>query len=361
MNTLYILNKNVSLIDIDNTFIIQQDNKKIIINETVYNYLSEFKSKIDINLTLKKNSNNCIERKKILKKFYENMCKLEIIVPFDRNNNFNNSQLLNLEILDFEFISMLYEGKNTSIYECRKNNKDYILKLVSKSNKNFFVTNERLKNEYEILKKIQSKYVVKLFSLIENRDYSYLVLERIKGDNLNHFLKNNILELNKKILLIYNIIDAFSFLHSKGILHGDIHDKNILVNKNNLSIKLIDFEFSKSINDTSSKSRAGVDLFSPPEKMNEMIFDKFSELINFNSEVYQVGLLIYLIIFKKLPFNSKTWKQLKIEKEKYIYIENSNIESIDSILKKCLEVNPKMRYQNVTEIKTILQNNNVHL
>ena len=75
-----------SLTDVRLENIIQQDNKKIIINETVYNYLSEFKSKIDINLTLKKNSNNCIERKKILKKFYENMCKLEIIVPFDRNN-----------------------------------------------------------------------------------------------------------------------------------------------------------------------------------------------------------------------------------------------------------------------------------
>ena len=85
-----------------------------------------------------------------------------------------------------------------------------------------------------------------------------------------------------------------------------------------------------------------------------------SERSDYRSEVYQLGIIFYILLFKKLPFKALTWHELTtkilndepnydIEKQGEKAAEmpiNENIPSaIINFLKKCLSKNPKNRFE----------------
>ncbi|CAB4472837.1 unnamed protein product [Rhizophagus irregularis] len=74
-----------------------------------------------------------------------------------------------------------------------------------------------------------------------------LVLEYANEGNLRDYLRNNFasLEWNHKIQMALDITNGLKFLHSKEIIHRDLHSKNILVNNGKLLIA--DFGLSKKL------------------------------------------------------------------------------------------------------------------
>ena len=54
----------------------------------------------------------------------------------------------------------------------------------------------------------------------------------------------------------------------------------------------------------------GVFKFIPPERVFKSLDRRLREVTEFRSEVYQIGLIIYFIICKELPFMTETWKAM---------------------------------------------------
>lgn len=75
-------------------------------------------------------------------------------------------------------------------------------------------------------------------------------------------------------MIIFNLISAVKWLHSKGIIHNDLKPDNIMIEKN-LDIKIIDFGFSikKKNGQHFQKNSKGTPLYLAPEKINSVIHD----------------------------------------------------------------------------------------
>ncbi len=105
---------------------------------------------------------------------------------------------------------------------------------------------ERFKKEFITMQKLNSLYVLKVYRYDENNNEYYA--EFIDETLYNYIIKNNSkISLEKRKNLVYQIFKAFSYIHSKGLLHRDISLTNILIKHydNSDIIKISDFGLVK--------------------------------------------------------------------------------------------------------------------
>jgi Serine/threonine protein kinase len=187
-------------------------------------------------------------------------------------------------------------------------------------------------------------------------------LQYVEGMSVRKFVKNNNPPLTDRYRLIGSILDIFNHLHSKGILHGDIHSSNFLVNAQKEPML---FDFGMALDASQKKNKGGkmggVYPYAPPERVST----KPMKIFNRNptsqvAEVYQLGIIFYLILYHELPFEGTTWKNLSgsilglapVWKPKTPAGEDIPAPVIN-VLQKSLEKDPSDRYASVQEFASV--------
>lgn len=136
--------------------------------------------------------------------------------------------------------------------------------------------NEIRKDQYlqEVQKIAQLKdsRIVTIHNAWEENGCYCSSMEYIDGVTYKSWLETTH-NMSKRIHMLLKIFEAIFFYHSQGIIHGDIHSKNILVGKNN-EIHIIDFGTSiiSSYKDQ-SKHRENFLMYELVEKTLENQFD----------------------------------------------------------------------------------------
>ncbi|CAB5388159.1 unnamed protein product [Rhizophagus irregularis] len=141
-------------------------------------------------------------------------------------NYFEYSEFSNIEIIGeggFGIVKRaITDGKNRVALKC----------LIKKSSKINIKDFESLVMELKVLREVSChKNIISFLGI--SRDNGYVVvLEYANEGNLREYLtkKFKSLEWEKKIQMALDITSGLNFLHSKGIIHRDLHSKNILVN-----------------------------------------------------------------------------------------------------------------------------------
>lgn len=242
-------------------------------------------------------------------------------------------------------------------------NKEVVLKIldkremVTKSDLNYWV--KRFKQEMGILQEAQTHpSVCRLLEVFETDMAMVSVMEYIEGNSLRHWIKdpkNN--NFSKKLDIFEQITAAYAFLHTKKILHGDIHRSNILITKDNI-VKLIDFDMSyhQPLKRGELVIEGGVHEYLPPEKISDSFFDLVKDKADFRSEIFQIGILAYFIFYEKLPFKGNTWQDLaKAIREEAVELGQFSKEGIDNILLLALAKNPEDRFPTAAHLDYYLR------
>lgn len=220
----------------------------------------------------------------------------------------------------------------------------------------------RLKQEFEISTVVNrfGEYFIRPVRISTDKVHSYAVYEYFDSVTLQKFLSENRSNLTKKIVLklIKQILHAFSVIHEHKIYHGDIHSKNILVD-DNYKIKIIDFGLSNHENFELDEviNNGGMHFFCPPERIGTSMYNKFVQRTSYHAEVYQIGVIIYLVLYGKIPFRGFTWRELStdiktrdFDYKKHKAYPSLHIESyIKPVLEKALDKIPDKRFDTATE------------
>ena len=137
-------------------------------------------------------------------------------------------------------------GSYASVYKYKDEfyDKEFVLKRAKKKLDTKEL--ERFKIEYEQMKSLSSPYVTEVYRY--NGDENEYIMECMDY-SLESYLKKfqDKLDFNAKRKIVFQILNAFKYIHSKGILHRDISPKNILIKKYEdvLIIKVADFGLVK--------------------------------------------------------------------------------------------------------------------
>ncbi|GET04586.1 kinase-like domain-containing protein [Rhizophagus clarus] len=126
-----------------------------------------------------------------------------------------------------------------------------------------------------------------------------LVMEYADGGSLNNYLKEKfeLLTWDDKYKLAYQLASAVLCLHDENIIHRDLDSNNVLVSQN--TIKLADFGLSKRVEASTKKKK---DIFGTIPYMEPKKFGNRSYSLNMKSDVYSVGVLLWVISSGRPPF-----------------------------------------------------------
>ncbi|MEJ7827671.1 MAG: serine/threonine-protein kinase [Segetibacter sp.] len=383
----YKLSKNINVdsIEVDdatplefrNGYYILMDNnrsKEFLINETIKLFLDKFftpKTEIDILKELEAETQNISkEMEETCSAFFQFLCKKKILVPEDKDELPINKKPLYKQgdcVNDLRILELLSNKRNVDIYKaCDKTTGNVcVIKLLNKDKiGNNHMYEKELANaerEYTLLQNVNHiPSISKAYTFNKDHDrFAYITLEYINGIPLGHFLnETETLNMTDCLLMIKRILMAFSLLHQSDLIHGDIHPSNILVLEDK-TIKIIDLGLSRNVQVENNEviKFGGISFYMPPERINISSVKKYMKEPNLFSDVYQVGVIIYLILYNTTPFKGFIWEELSqnIKTSDAVFPDVSFLnysvpKQLINIVKKCLNKNPVERYQDATDL-----------
>ena len=185
-------------------------------------------------------------------------------------------------------------------------NTSVALKIIPKTNIKNKDTRKKIEKEVEILKKVNNnKHIIKLFEVFEDKSNVFLVFEYLEnGDLVKYFKKNPLFEESEQKYFFNKILSGIKYIHEQKIIHRDLKLDNILLDRK-MNPKICDFGISsiiipgKKIYDT-----GGTPAYLAPEVI------KAEGEVGPKSDVWSLGVLLYLLTFGIVPFKANDMQVL---------------------------------------------------
>ncbi len=162
---------------------------------------------------------------------------------------------------------------------------------------------KRFLREIEVSSSLQHPHIVSYIEHGTHNGIIYLVTEFVTGMDASRLSKHNGGRLNYKqvVSIMEQTLAALDFAHTKGFVHRDIKEQNILVDGDfpNSTAKLTDFGLSKSFQQTGMSGVtmvgdvAGTIAYMPPEQVRD-----FKE-VRPPSDIYAAGMTAYSLLTGK--------------------------------------------------------------
>ena len=222
------------------------------------------------------------------------------------------------------------------------------------------LTIKRFFREAEIIATLRHANIIDVLDVgVSDENEPYMVLEYLEGEDLATLIKRSgPLDLSAAIGVVTPVLNALATAHESGIIHRDLKPDNIFLVqplKGEPIVKLIDFGISKlmNINTLSTLTKEGAFLGTPMYMSPEQI--QAAEHVDHRSDLYSVGVIFYMILTGKLPFDANNYPSLfmKILSETPIPPKDASPDfptEVECIVMKLLRKEPKQRYQTADEV-----------
>lgn len=208
-----------------------------------------------------------------------------------------------IELEGYSIDECISDGSNSLIFKAVQNSNqtNVIIKLLKKN----YPSPQQLaqfKREYDILKYLDCDGVVKALSLIKYGNTFAIVMEDNNSVSLDRYkYKFNLLE---SLDISIQVCDILENIHRNGILHKDINPYNMIWNKENNKLRLIDFGISTRLlkeeqDSYNPNSLEGTLAYISPEQTGRM-----NRSVDYRSDFYSFGVSFYQWLTNKLPFDT---------------------------------------------------------
>lgn len=273
----------------------------------------------------------------------------------------------------YRIVSRLGAGGMGEVYLARDERLDRLtaIKILAAGMKADTDTVRRFTQEAKAAAALSHPNIAHIYDAGEENGIPFLAMEYVEGRTLN--LMTEALPLSNDDLLMsaMQIADALDEAHRKGIVHRDIKPSN-LIRSNRGQTKILDFglaklsaaaktKFAKSSTSgavpTASNSDTGAPVGSLPYMSPEQ---SLGREIDLRTDIFSFGAVLYELATGRRAFVGSTpaaiFDAILNRTPTGPRMLNPNLpESLDRIIRKCLEKDPSMRYQTASGLMADLK------
>ena len=166
------------------------------------------------------------------------------------DEDFYNDDIMGDKFEDYEILQVLSKDNKsgfTSKVRSKFNSKIYAMKKID-SKYASKVQEQYIRNEFELLKKMDFPNITKYFKYFYQDNCLYIVYEFLNNGDLGGFLDaykslDKPIDSNTLWNIFMQCISALYYIHSNNIIHKNISLSNVFMSENKI-VKLGDFRFS---------------------------------------------------------------------------------------------------------------------
>ena len=290
------------------------------------------------------------------KKFGSQVFKDELKIKVNINALINETQ--GLPTMKYKVTNKIGEGSYGAVYlafNLYTKQKVAIKRIVK--NKENEIDELELKNEINILKKLDHPNILKIIEFYSSEHSYYIITDYCANGELYDQIKYKYNE-NQLAVLFYQVLSGIAYLHTNNIVHRDLKLENILIteietnkktNDRYFWIKIIDFGTAKFFDkNKKEKSVVGSSYYIAPEVLKKSYNEK--------CDTWSIGVILYMLIVGRAPFDGSDDEEIinNIKKGKYNSQHKKLLESseeVQDLVKNLLQIDVKKRFSAIEALK----------
>ncbi|WP_372370391.1 protein kinase [Candidatus Uabimicrobium sp. HlEnr_7] len=232
--------------------------------------------------------------------------------------------------------------------------RNFALKILLSANAGE-TDNRRFLREGKAISELNHPNIVKIYAMGEENSCRFFTMDYIDGGTFSDTIENK--STRECISILAKIARALAAAHSKKIIHRDIKPANILMDKDNEPY-ITDFGLAKIVGDK-TMTRSGATLGTPQYMAPEQAMGE-TRKIDYRTDIYALGVILYKCLTKQLPFESDTlmslYKKIALDAPVLPRKINEKIPKyLERVCLRAMEKDRKHRYQNAMEFARDLE------
>ncbi|KAE9541603.1 hypothetical protein AGLY_003594, partial [Aphis glycines] len=187
-------------------------------------------------------------------------------------------------------------------------------KVINKNRVSSKFVEKFLPRELDVLVKLKHPYIVQamcvslqVFSVFQNGYKIYINMEFAENGDLFTHLHNTVMNESQIRSWLLQILWAFIYMHTMGVVHRDLKCENILLTSN-YNVRIADFGFARFVDrgrNPGADTLCGTMTYSSPE----LLFGKrpYNPVV---ADVWAIGVVLYMMANNMAPFRDKTKEEI---------------------------------------------------
>jgi serine/threonine protein kinase/HEAT repeat protein len=254
-----------------------------------------------------------------------------------------------------EILELIGQGGMGAVYKARQKELDRIVALkILPPGFGDAAFAERFAREAKALAKLNHPGIVTIYEFGRSNGLFFFLMEFVDGATLRQVLRGGRISPREALAIVPAICDALQYAHDQGIVHRDIKPENILLDRRG-RIKVADFGLAKLMQSGGAAGEAFVPAAAPtathaskvlgtPQYMAPEQVEHPAE-VDHRADIYALGVVFYQMLTGELP------AQLIEAPSNKVQIDVR----LDEVVLRALEKKPELRFQQVSEIKTMVE------